>query len=340
MAAVGIRASRDCSVATRALSALELRRSSSLVLRHSSFHSGIPGRHRRDRRIWKRDAGNSGCSSGSRPKGNGRRCSPSPVTTRLFSAGRSATTSTVRSALSTRSIRSSRRCLFAGDRFESRSSARDALAAHDVVVLDRYVASNVAHQAARLDGAERERLIRGDRIPGVRALPAAATRPGRAARSERVQRPATDRQQAGPFLHRTPRRHSRSRRRLPRARPQLVSRPRPARAKLVRDFLRAAGLAAPSENREEIDRAGALFEVGSDRSGRPAVAVNPKDGGLRPQRLGPPYENLLRRIRRGRADVLDAELEDAALVGIQHRNAAGASTRPSRDAWGSGRAAA
>jgi dTMP kinase len=49
--------------------------------------------------------------------------------------------------------------LFAGDRFESRALLSDALATHDVVVLDRYVASNVAHQAARLAGGERERLI-------------------------------------------------------------------------------------------------------------------------------------------------------------------------------------
>jgi dTMP kinase len=49
--------------------------------------------------------------------------------------------------------------LFAGDRFESRNVLSDALEANDVVVLDRYVASNIAHQAARLEGAERERLI-------------------------------------------------------------------------------------------------------------------------------------------------------------------------------------
>jgi dTMP kinase len=49
--------------------------------------------------------------------------------------------------------------LFAGDRFESRSVLTETLAGNDVVVLDRYVASNVAHQAARLQGAEQERLI-------------------------------------------------------------------------------------------------------------------------------------------------------------------------------------
>jgi len=48
--------------------------------------------------------------------------------------------------------------LFAGDRFESRAMLLDALALHDVVILDRYVASNVAHQAAKRTGEERRRL--------------------------------------------------------------------------------------------------------------------------------------------------------------------------------------
>jgi dTMP kinase len=50
--------------------------------------------------------------------------------------------------------------LFAGDRFESRPKLADALAACDVVVLDRYVASNIAHQGAKLSGAERDMLCR------------------------------------------------------------------------------------------------------------------------------------------------------------------------------------
>lgn len=50
--------------------------------------------------------------------------------------------------------------LFAGDRFESRSVLSDALASSEFVVLDRYVPSNVAHQAAKLDGAERAELAR------------------------------------------------------------------------------------------------------------------------------------------------------------------------------------
>lgn len=49
--------------------------------------------------------------------------------------------------------------LFAGDRFESRDLLAAALANSDYVVLDRYVASNIAHQAAKLGGEERDRLI-------------------------------------------------------------------------------------------------------------------------------------------------------------------------------------
>jgi dTMP kinase len=48
--------------------------------------------------------------------------------------------------------------LFAGDRFESKSYLLEALRTSDVVVLDRYVASNVAHQASKLDGAARADL--------------------------------------------------------------------------------------------------------------------------------------------------------------------------------------
>lgn len=49
--------------------------------------------------------------------------------------------------------------LFAGDRFESKRVLIRALAENDIVVCDRYVASNIAHQAAKLDGAERAELI-------------------------------------------------------------------------------------------------------------------------------------------------------------------------------------
>jgi dTMP kinase len=48
--------------------------------------------------------------------------------------------------------------LFAGDRFESRPVLREALATNDFVILDRYVASNIAHQAAKADGDERREL--------------------------------------------------------------------------------------------------------------------------------------------------------------------------------------
>lgn len=50
--------------------------------------------------------------------------------------------------------------LFSGDRFESRGLLCDAIADHDIVICDRYVASNMAHQASKLSGAEREELIR------------------------------------------------------------------------------------------------------------------------------------------------------------------------------------
>lgn len=50
--------------------------------------------------------------------------------------------------------------LFAGDRFESRGMLLKALETQDVVVCDRYVPSNVAHQASKRTGAEREELSR------------------------------------------------------------------------------------------------------------------------------------------------------------------------------------
>jgi dTMP kinase len=48
--------------------------------------------------------------------------------------------------------------LYAGDRFESRDLLRQSLVDCDIVVLDRYVASNIAHQAAKRSGAERTDL--------------------------------------------------------------------------------------------------------------------------------------------------------------------------------------
>ena len=49
--------------------------------------------------------------------------------------------------------------LFAGDRFESKSVIEKSLADFSIVLCDRYVASNIAHQAAKLDGEERRALI-------------------------------------------------------------------------------------------------------------------------------------------------------------------------------------
>jgi dTMP kinase len=48
--------------------------------------------------------------------------------------------------------------LYAGDRLESREVLLSAMKSADVVVLDRYVASNIAHQGAKLSGAERAEL--------------------------------------------------------------------------------------------------------------------------------------------------------------------------------------
>jgi dTMP kinase len=48
--------------------------------------------------------------------------------------------------------------LYAGDRYESKGTLLDALAAHEVVVLDRYIPSNIAHQAGKRRGADRLRL--------------------------------------------------------------------------------------------------------------------------------------------------------------------------------------
>lgn len=49
--------------------------------------------------------------------------------------------------------------LFAGDRLESKDLLQRALTVNDIVVCDRYVASNIAHQAAKLDGDDRRELI-------------------------------------------------------------------------------------------------------------------------------------------------------------------------------------
>ncbi|MCA9000181.1 MAG: dTMP kinase [Planctomycetaceae bacterium] len=48
--------------------------------------------------------------------------------------------------------------LYAGDRFESRATLAQLRGESDVVILDRYVSSNIAHQAAKVDGPVREQL--------------------------------------------------------------------------------------------------------------------------------------------------------------------------------------
>lgn len=65
--------------------------------------------------------------------------------------------------------------LFAGDRFESRTVLQQALDEHAVVILDRYTASNVAHQGARAEPDEQTALMETiDRIEhGVFGLPRA-----------------------------------------------------------------------------------------------------------------------------------------------------------------------
>ena len=49
--------------------------------------------------------------------------------------------------------------LYAGDRFHARPRLLAALEANDLVVCDRYVASNAAHQGAKLSGDARRRLL-------------------------------------------------------------------------------------------------------------------------------------------------------------------------------------
>jgi dTMP kinase len=49
--------------------------------------------------------------------------------------------------------------LYACDRFHARPALERAIAERDLVVCDRYVASNLAHQGSQLEGEERERLL-------------------------------------------------------------------------------------------------------------------------------------------------------------------------------------
>lgn len=49
--------------------------------------------------------------------------------------------------------------LYAGDRWEAKPDLQAALVAGNVVILDRYVGSNLAHQGARVDAAGREEFL-------------------------------------------------------------------------------------------------------------------------------------------------------------------------------------
>jgi dTMP kinase len=49
--------------------------------------------------------------------------------------------------------------LYAGDRFHARPQLVAAIGEHDLVVCDRYVGSNAAHQGAKLDGDARAELL-------------------------------------------------------------------------------------------------------------------------------------------------------------------------------------
>jgi len=49
--------------------------------------------------------------------------------------------------------------LYAGDRFESCDVLQRSLDENDVLVCDRYVPSNIAHQTSKLDGEERSELV-------------------------------------------------------------------------------------------------------------------------------------------------------------------------------------
>ena len=52
--------------------------------------------------------------------------------------------------------------LYAGDRFEAKGQIVEALAAGKIVLADRYVGSNMAHQAARVAAPERAGICEMD----------------------------------------------------------------------------------------------------------------------------------------------------------------------------------
>jgi dTMP kinase len=64
--------------------------------------------------------------------------------------------------------------LYAGDRFEAKAELEDALNSGRVIVMDRYIASNLAHQAARVPAEKRAEFIDWLRQLeyGIYALPA------------------------------------------------------------------------------------------------------------------------------------------------------------------------
>ena len=49
--------------------------------------------------------------------------------------------------------------LYAGDRFESLNLLNKLIHCNDVLILDRYIASNLAHQAAKVSNAQTEQLL-------------------------------------------------------------------------------------------------------------------------------------------------------------------------------------
>jgi dTMP kinase len=49
--------------------------------------------------------------------------------------------------------------LFAGDRFESKTKVQTALDNNDILIIDRYISSNQAHQGARLSPAQRQDFL-------------------------------------------------------------------------------------------------------------------------------------------------------------------------------------
>jgi dTMP kinase len=50
--------------------------------------------------------------------------------------------------------------LYAGDRFESKTTIEQAIAENDLLLFDRYTSSNIAHQGAKVQDAERDEIIR------------------------------------------------------------------------------------------------------------------------------------------------------------------------------------